>query len=210
MTLFTIHDVMRLHALWLSGGEGGKRANLRFANLRFADLSDANLSDANLSDAYLSDADLSGANLSGANLRFAILSGANLSGANLRFADLSGANLSGANLRFADLRFADLSVTVPKIKGIHQVVYQAASRDGALDMDTWHAACGTSHCRAGWVVTLAGDEGRALESEVGTAAAAALIYFESDPGMTQVPNFYCDNEEALADMTRLAGLESNI
>jgi hypothetical protein len=89
-------------------GEGGKRANLRWANLSGANLLEANLSGAHLSGANLLEANLSGANLSGANLLEANLSGANLSGAdlrganlrwaNLREADLSGANLSGANL----------------------------------------------------------------------------------------------------------------
>jgi uncharacterized protein YjbI with pentapeptide repeats len=134
--------------------------------------------------AYLNGADLSGANLSGANLRDANLSGAYLSGANL-----SGANLSG----------------VPRILDIHKAVYAAASRDGALDMSQWH--CGTTHCRAGWVVTLAGDAGAAMEYCIGTSAAAALIYLASDPTIDRIPDFHCSNEAALADMARLAGIE---
>ena len=94
-----LDEILRLHALWLKGQEGGKRANLSWANLNGA----------NLNGADLSGADLSGANLRGANLRGANLSGANLSGANLRGANLSGANLSGADLRGANLSGADLS-----------------------------------------------------------------------------------------------------
>ena len=145
--------------------------------------------------ANLSGADLSGADLRGANLRGADLSGANLSGANLRDADLSDANLSGANLR-------DCPVTIPDI---HKAVYAAASQEGALDMGQWH--CGTAHCRAGWVITLAGDGGKALEWALGTPAAAALIYQASDPTLERVPDFYCSNEAALADMARLAGVD---
>lgn len=59
-----IKEVLRLHAKWLSGEEGGVRADLRKANLR-----GANLCGANLSGADLSGADLRGADLSGANLR---------------------------------------------------------------------------------------------------------------------------------------------
>ena len=79
----------------------------------------------------------------------------------------------------------------------------AASAPGALDMSDWHT-CRTTHCRAGWVVTLAGDEGRRLEDEIGTAAAAAAIYWASDPSLERIPDFYCDNAAAYADMTRLA------
>jgi len=175
-------------------------ANLRGANLRGANLRGAHLSDANLSGANLSDADLRGANLGGANLSDANLSDADLSYAILSYAILRGANLSGANLSDADLR------GVPIIPEIHKAIYAAASVDGALDMSTWH--CGTTHCRAGWVVTLAGDAGRAMEFCIGTSAAAALIYQASDPAMERIPDFYCDNDTALADMARLAGISA--
>ena len=92
-----------------------------------------------------------------------------------------------------------------KIPDIHKAVYDAASKPGALRMEAWHHECGTAHCRAGWVVTLAGDGGKALEWMMGTAAAAALIYQASDPELERVPDFYCSNDEALADMARLAG-----
>lgn len=74
-------------------------------------------------------------------------------------------------------------------------------------MGTWHA-CETTHCRAGWVVTLAGKPGQALESRLGTALSARLIYKASDPGIKMFPDFYCGNEEALADMKRLAEEEA--
>ena len=135
--------------------------------------------------------------LSEANLRRA-----DLSEANLRRAILSGADLSGADLSGADLREADLP-DVPKIPEIHKRVYEAASAPGALDMTEWHT-CDATHCRAGWVTTLAGEAGRRLEQEIGTNAAAALIYYASDPTMEKVPNWYADNKEALEDMRRLA------
>ncbi len=121
----------------------------------------------------------------------------------LRDADLSGADLSGAILRDADLRGAPF-----KIENIHSKIFIAASKLGALDMGQWHHPCGTTHCRAGWAVALAGDAGKTLEWSHGTSAAATLIYLASDPKLQKVPDFYCDNETALADMKRLAELES--
>ena len=163
-----------------------------------ADLSGADLSDAVLRDAVLRDAVLRGADLSGADLSDADLSGAVLRDAVLRDADLSDADLSGAVLRDA---------CPVKIESIHQKVYAAASAPDALDMTSWHT-CDTTHCRAGWVVTLAGEGGRALEWAMGTPAAAAMIYMASDPTLERVPDFHCSNEMALADMKRLAEAEA--
>ena len=159
--------------------------------------------------AVLRDAVLSGADLSGAVLRDAVLSGADLSGAVLRGADLSGADLSGADLSGAVLSGAVLPDWIPKIPSIHSKVYEAASSEGALDMSTWHRTgyCGTTHCRAGHVVVLAGEGGRVLEGVYGTAVAAALIYAASDPQLDQTPNFYTNNATALADMKALADAE---
>jgi hypothetical protein len=170
-------------------------------------LRDAVLRGADLRRADLSGADLRRADLSGADLRRADLSGAVLRGAVLRGAVLSGAVLRGAVLSGAVLRGADGSVCPVVIPNIHQSVYAAASQPNALDMDSWHV-CGTTHCRAGWVVRLAGDGGQALEYAFGTAAAAAHIYMASDPKLERFPDFYCGNDEALDDMRRLAEAEA--
>jgi len=156
--------------------------------------------------AVKSGADLSGADLSGADLSDSYLIGAYLSGADLSDADLSDANLSDVNLSHANLSRADLS-GVPVIENIHQNVFAAASQDGAFDMSDWHT-CETTHCRAGWAITLAGDAGKALEDKIGPAAAAAAIYIASDPKLERIPDFHCSNETAMADMKRLAELEA--
>lgn len=129
------------------------------------------------------------------------------SGAVLRGANLCGAVLSDADLSGADLRGAVLREFPVKIENVHQKVFAAASAPDALNMDDWHT-CETTHCRAGWVVHLAGEAGCALEWAMGTAAAAAMIYMASDPTLEKVPDFYCSNEEALADMRRLAEAEA--
>jgi hypothetical protein len=93
-----LSQVVALHRKWLSGEEGGTRADLGYADLGYADLRGANLRGANLRGANLRGADLSGANLGYADLGYADLSGANLGYANLGYANLRGADLSGANL----------------------------------------------------------------------------------------------------------------
>ena len=170
--------VLEQHKKWLLGNKEGKRADLRGADLRVADLRDADLRHA--------------------HLRVADLRHADLRGANLRDADLSGADLRGANLSGADLGKCPV-----KIPNIHKTVYDAASQPGCLNMSEWHS-CGTTHCRAGWVISLAGEGGRALEWAMGTPTAAAIIYMASDPTLEKIPDFYANNETALADMKRLA------
>lgn len=97
---------------------------------------------------------------------------------------------------------------VPKIENIHTRVFEAASQPKALNMSDWHT-CGTTHCRAGWVVHLAGEAGYALERFHGTPLAAQLICRESDPANPVSPvRFYETNEQALADMKWLAEAEA--
>lgn len=115
------------------------------------------------------------------------------------------------SLRSAEIcRAAGLSLAdVPKIDDIHREVYAAASRPGALNMTVWSSHCGTVHCRAGWVVTLAGEAGAALREKVGTPAAAALIYQVSDPEMSRDPDWCTSKDAALADMARMARAEND-
>ncbi len=197
-------------------------ANLSEANLCGADLSWANLSGANLSGASLSWANLSGANLSEANLRSACLTRASLSGANLRACDLSGCDLREANLREANLRACDLSgcdlsganltranlrgvlglPTAPVVPDIDARILSAIEAGGELHMGAWHT-CETTHCRAGWAVHLAGEAGYALERATTPYLAGRLIYEASRPGVA-APDFFADNEAALADLRACA------
>jgi hypothetical protein len=71
-------------------------------------------------------------------------------------------------------------------------------------MDTWHT-CENTHCRAGWTVVLAGEEGRRLEARHGTCLAAMMIYDASDPEYKINPcRFFDTNDAALADMRKMA------
>ena len=99
---------------------------------------------------------------------------------------------------------------MPRIENIHALIYEAVSaRNGAaLKMNQWHT-CKTTHCRAGWVVTLAGEAGAKLEAFHNTELAAMLIYRESSPDLRVNPaRFYDNNEDALADIKRMAELEA--
>ncbi len=94
---------------------------------------------------------------------------------------------------------------MPAIENIHKAVYEAVCQPKALDMGKWHS-CNTTHCRAGWVIHLAGEAGYALERFHDTALAAQLIYKASDPANPVSPvRFFETNEKALADIKRLAG-----
>lgn len=74
------------------------------------------------------------------------------------------------------------------------------SGGGLLEMATWHT-CGTTHCRGGWSVTLAGAAGKALERKVGEHQAASMIYRASTG---RVPHFFATNRAALEDIKRCA------
>ena len=101
--------------------------------------------------------------------------------------------------------FKGMPVTaVPVIEDIHKKVYEAASQPCALKMSAWHSDCGTAHCRAGWVVTLAGEEGAALEEATSTEFAAMAIYAASSDVKVSPTEFYLSNEEALEHMKELA------
>jgi len=102
------------------------------------------------------------------------------------------------------------ALKVPKIENIHQKIYKAASKPDALDMSDWHT-CKTTHCRAGWVVHLSGQEGKELENKLGTPLAAAKIYNESsDIKIHWALQFFEDNDIALNDMKRCANLEKEM
>ena len=183
------------------------------ADLTGADLTGADLTGADLTGAGLTGADLTGADLTGADLRGADLRGAGLRGAGLRGAGLTGADLTGADLRSADLTGADLTgadlrgAEIPIIPNIDSAVLAAIEAGGTLRMDTWHT-CNTTHCRAGWAIVLAGDAGAKLETNIGSAAAGALIYAVSRPNKP-VPDFYASNKDAMADIRASAQEEAH-
>lgn len=87
-------------------------------------------------------------------------------------------------------------VRVPVVPDIDRHIL-AKAESGLLTMSDWH--CGSSHCRAGWAVHLAGEAGYALEKRFGPGVAGMLIYAASRPGKA-VPDFDCEDDEAIASL----------
>jgi hypothetical protein len=73
-------------------------------------------------------------------------------------------------------------------------------------MESWHS-CNTTHCRGGWAIHLAGEEGYALARFHGDALAAQLIYRESGAPINPC-RFYDSNEAAMADILACAMAEA--
>ena len=205
-----LNEILDKHKLWLEDKPGGEKADLSGADLRDlylsnADLRRASLINANLRYVDLSSADLIGSDLTYADLRaailaYAILSDANLTGVDLRDAylidaDLNGANLSDANLSDANLKDANLSST--KIdyqiqEGLLLEIKEKILADHkALDMESWHSKCGTTHCLAGWACQL-NPVAKELEKTYGTQIAGLLTL-----GHEAHSYFYKDNKTVL-------------
>ncbi len=207
-------------------------ADLAGANLADANLADAYLARAYLAGANLAGADLAGADLARADLADADLAGANLADAYLARADLARAYLAGARhapaldltsdppepykrattpeesrQRAADRarRYREKHPEVPAIDQLDRRILEVIeSGRGVLNMSDWHHgnACGTTHCRAGWAINLAGPAGLELEKEHGPQRAGAMIYRASTG---RVPHFFATTERALEDIKRCAG-----
>ena len=97
-----------------------------------------------------------------------------------------------------------LPADVPEVPDLHQQMAEAVGTQGEyLAMHTWHRACGTRHCRAGWAVVLAGEAGWELERWYGTATAATMIYLASDPDYP-LPCWHQSDADALASIQEAA------
>jgi len=103
---------------------------------------------------------------------------------------------------------------VPILKQIHKQVQTAISykkEENIIDMSEWHA-CDTircqAHCRGGWVVFLAGEEGRELEEQTSPCFAAMQIYDKSSSIKVPPSRFFDTDEQAIEDIKRCAELET--
>lgn len=93
---------------------------------------------------------------------------------------------------------------VPLVKGLNDKVLSAVSNDDSLEVGCWHA-CETTHCWAGWIVFLAGEEGELLEDQTSTLFAAMMIFKKSNNGQSINPcNFFLSNEETMEKIKEIA------
>ena len=217
----TIHDDTTRETLRLAHAIAA-RAGIYVAGERFSDLAEAGI---DLAGAGIEDLRGACIDLAGATLAELVAARIDLDGAGIAELRAAGIDLSGATLtevhaagverprRYThphtahaagiDLRGPD----TPSIPDIHRVVRDAVGAEGErLDMRKWHSDCGTVHCIAGWVVTLAGAAGEAEveRQDKRTAWAAAAIYQASDPQLAWLPPMRCHCPRVLA----LAALEA--
>lgn len=86
-----------------------------------------------------------------------------------------------------------------------RILAAVTTSGGTLDMSDWHSdgECGTTHCRAGWAIHLAGKAGYELERKLGSAERAGAQIYMASVGF--VPWFFDpSNAHALADIRRCA------
>jgi hypothetical protein len=99
---------------------------------------------------------------------------------------------------------------VPVIENIHQKILEAIMDNGnKLEMSKWHT-CETTHCRAGWVIHLAGEDGYKLEEKTTPVFAAQMIYKKSSAIKVSPPRFFENNEIAMDDIKRCAQEEKKM
>lgn len=90
-------------------------------------------------------------------------------------------------------------ITVPNIYSDLLAIFEDGK--GSLNMSNWHGGygayfCDTTHCLAGWAVTLAKD-GLNLEDMLSTYIAGAVVYKVSTG---DIPDFFAENDEAMDDL----------
>jgi len=120
---------------------------------------------------------------------------------------LNSLSASTLNRLSASTIFSKIKSIDPIEKIYTKLLAKITSQGCYLDMSTWHT-CETVHCEAGWIVTMH-PMGIELENFFGsTPFAAKLILQKSAPNMP-LPNFYCDNESAMAFINARVKEENN-
>jgi hypothetical protein len=103
---------------------------------------------------------------------------------------------------------------VPFVENVHRRVYEVIIENPkSFNMGVWHGqnSCGTTHCRAGWVIELAGEQGYALQKQTSPTFAALQIYKASCPELPVSPyRFHESNELALANIKEYAEKEQQL
>ncbi len=102
------------------------------------------------------------------------------------------------------LRELDI-VPTPHVPGIAgAVLQQIEAHPETHDQSGWHSECGTKHCAAGWVVTIAGNAGKSLEGQFGPEDAAVMILRRAH-GEVPLPAPFGPTDDPLPWLRELAG-----
>jgi len=81
-----------------------------------------------------------------------------------------------------------------------------AVNSNSLDMSDWHI-CETTHCWAGWIVHLAGEEGYDLESKTSSCFAAMQIFKASTKTSINPSYFFFSDKEAMVKIKEMAEIK---
>ena len=95
-------------------------------------------------------------------------------------------------------------MVIPLIEDLNKKVLDATSNEDSLEMRSWHT-CETTHCWAGWIVFLAGEEGKALEERTSTLFAAMMIFKKSNGKGINPCWFFLSNKDAMAKIKECVG-----
>ena len=124
-----LDEILRRHKAWMTGEDGGERADLHDVDLQRAGLQQTDLRCANLQNTKLHRAKLQHAKLQSAELQHTVLQHTDLHGADLQNAKLRSAVLQHTDLRCTDLLGADLQY--------------ADMRGADIDYASWPLWCGS-------------------------------------------------------------------
>jgi len=86
------------------------------------------------------------------------------------------------------------------LPGLDASILVALESGYTLNMDAYHT-CATTHCLAGFAVTLH-PRGTEMEEEFGSRLAGSAIYLASTGA---IPDFFASDEDAMASLRKGAG-----
>jgi len=98
-----------------------------------------------------------------------------------------------------------ISIKHVVVEGLNKKVLEAVDNN-SLDMSDWHT-CETTHCWAGWIVHLAGEEGYALENKTSPCFAAMQIFKASNKSSINPSYFFLGDKEAMVKIKEMADTE---
>jgi hypothetical protein len=196
-------------------------ADLRGAYLRGADLGGADLGGADLGGAYLGDAREVPASLANHKDPETPFERRTMSGDRPALSREERAARRRARRAERMAAYRAEHPDVPVVECLDARILRGIETQAlVLDMGRWHGEhpngeelagnetpemCGTTHCRAGSAIHLAGVAGYALEKRLGSAEQAGRAIYLASTGRS--PHFYASNERALADIRRCAADE---